>query len=70
MMVKTILTIILKSLGNQLGKFLFKLIGTANELLKFLNYTKKEKENKKIHEENEKIKDACDNGQLKDILSL
>lgn len=69
-MVKTILTMILKSLGNQLGKFLFKLVGTVNELLKFLNYTKKEKENKKIREENEKIKDACDNGQLKDILSL
>ena len=67
---KTILTMILKSLGNQLGKFLFKLVGTVNELLKFLNYTKKEKENKKIREENEKIKDACDNGQLKDILSL
>ena len=70
----SILTIILNAIASSLAKILTETLSVAKELLKFLNYCKeekkKEKEEKKIREYNEKVKDACDNGNVEDLLNL
>jgi hypothetical protein len=71
---KTILLSLLKTFGTQIFKLLLSLFSTIREVFKYLNKLKKEKKEQKIKEEvnkyNEKLKEACDNGSIEDLLNL
>jgi hypothetical protein len=71
---KTILLSLLKTFGTQLFKLILSLLSTIKEVFKYLNNLKKEKKEQKIKEEvnkyNEKLKEACDNGSIEDLLNL
>ena len=71
---KTILLALLKTFGTKLFKLILSLFSTIREVFKYLNKIKKEKREQKIKEEvnkyNEKLKEACDNGSIEDLINL
>lgn len=71
---KTILLSLLKTFGTQILKLFLSIFSTMREVFKYLNNLKKEKKEQKIKEEvnnyNEKLKEACDNGSIEDLLNL
>ena len=70
----SILTIVLNAIASSLASILMKALSFGVEVVKYLNYCKTEKrqemEEKKTKEHNEKVKDACDNGDVEDLLDL
>ena len=78
---KTVITTIIAALGSSLSRILLSALSVAKEGLRFLNFMKeekkekredekKEKERQKIQEHNDKVKDACDNGTIEDLMNL
>lgn len=70
----SILTIVLNAIASSLASILLKTLSFGVEIVKYLNFCKKEKrrerEEKKVKEYNDKVKDACDNGDVEDLLNL
>lgn len=66
-----IITLILKSLGNTLASFLYKLIDVIGMIFQYLNKNSeiKDKKTKKIEIEktNKEIEKVCDEGSLDDL---
>lgn len=70
----SILTIVLNAITSSLASILTKALSLGKEVMKYLNFCKeekrKEKDEKKVKEYNDKVKDACDNGTIEDLLNL
>ena len=80
-LVKEIAIIVLKALGSSLASVLNSAFSALGEFIKYLNFLKEEKKDEKeeekkekqkqeIKEYNEKVKDACDNGTVEDLINL
>lgn len=71
---KEIAKSLISALGKTLGKILLGLISLSKDVLKLIFMIKKEKQEEKQKQEikdyNDKVKDACDNGTVEDLINL
>ena len=71
---KEIAISVINALGKSLAKVLMGLIGLSKDILKLIFMIKQEKKEQKekqeIKEYNDKVKDACDNGSVEDLINL
>ena len=65
---------IIAAIGTELAQVLLKLLSVAREVLKYLNWRREDAERERKEAEakayNERLRDACDNGTVEDLIDL